>query len=348
MQLNDVNQLAFAIDKGLASVYLVAGDEPLQQGEAVDLIRKKARAEGFLNREVLHVEGRFDWGQLLGASLTQSLLAEKNLIELNLPTGKPGRDGSQAIEKVVSDSSGDNLLIIIAGKLDKSSKKTKWFKAIDKHGLVLSVWPLKYNELLSWLKQRLQRKGLSVDRQGVQLLANSVEGNLLAAAQEVEKLHALHGSANLSVDDIADAVADNARYDVFKLMDSVLAGHSQRAVQILKSLRGEKLAVPILIWALTRDLRIVAGLSFEKSTTGRMLATFNRQKPPISWDSKKKQYIQALSRGSLSQWHSLLRACVKVERMTKGVEVGNEWLLIEQICLAFCEPKRLRKNALVG
>ncbi|MBV1875013.1 MAG: DNA polymerase III subunit delta, partial [Cycloclasticus sp.] len=219
MQL-DANQLSFSVDKELLPVYLVSGDEPLQQGEAVDLIRQKARERGFLNREVLHVDGKFDWNQLYAASLSQSLFAEKNLIELNLPTAKPGRDGSQAIEKVIAGLSTDNILIIIAGKLDANSKKAKWFKSISEHGVVVQVWPLVDGKLFQWLKHRLKLKGLTTSQQGIKLLADSVEGNLLAADQEIEKLHILFGSMELSADDISNAVADNARYDVFKLTDS--------------------------------------------------------------------------------------------------------------------------------
>ncbi len=344
MQL-DANKLSFSVDKGLAPVYLISGDEPLQQGEAVDLIRKKARSEGFLNREVLHVEGRFNWNQLLGVYLTQSLFSEKNLIELNLPTAKPGREGSQAIEKVIRDLSTDNVLIIIAGKLDKASKNTKWFKSIDQHGVVVQVWPLFENKLYSWLNQRLKRKGMTTDQQGIKLLADSVEGNLLAAVQEIEKLHAIHGAVQLSVNDIINAVADNARYDVFKLGDSLLAGNSARTVQVLNGLLGEKLAAPVILWALMRELRIMAGLSFERASTGRTDATFKKHHV---WDSKKSQYMQALSRGNIHQWQCLIQACAKAERITKGVEPGDEWLVIEQICLAFCEPKRLKQYGLIA
>jgi DNA polymerase-3 subunit delta len=344
MQL-DVNQLSFSVDKGLSPVYLVSGDEPLQQGEAVDLIRKKAREAGFLNREVFHVEGKFDWNQLFAACLSQSLFAEKNLIELNLPTAKPGREGSLAIEQVIAELSNDNILIIIAGKLDANSKKAKWFKSIDQHGVVVPVWPLADGKLMQWLKQRLQRKGLSSSQQGIKLLADSVEGNLLAADQEIEKLHILFGSVELSTDDILNAVADNARYDVFKLTDTLLSGDSIRTVHILRGLLGEKLAAPVVLWALMRELRILAGLGFEKKATGRADATFKKHR---TWDSKKSSYLSALSRGSLEQWHSLVQACAKAERITKGIETGDEWLLIEQICLAFCEPSRLKQYGLVA
>lgn len=344
MQL-DANQLSLSVDKELLPVYLVSGDEPLQQGEAVDLIRQKARERGFLNREVLHVDGKFDWNQLYAASLSQSLFAEKNLIELNLPTAKPGRDGSQAIEKVIAGLSTDNILIIIAGKLDANSKKAKWFKSISEHGVVVQVWPLVDGKLFQWLKHRLKLKGLTTSQQGIKLLADSVEGNLLAADQEVEKLHILFGSMELSADDISNAVADNARYDVFKLTDSLLIGNSARTTQVLKGLLGEKLAVPVILWALTRELRVLAGLSFEKKSTGRTDETFKKYRV---WDSKKTSYLNALSRGSLAQWQSLIQACAKAERITKGVEMGDEWLVIEQICLAFCEPKRLNQYGLAA
>lgn len=339
MQL-EARQLAAAVEKQLASVYLVSGDEPLQQGEAVDYIRKKARAQGFLNREVLHVEGRFDWGQLFAACLSQSLFAEKNLIELNLPTAKPGREGSKVIEQVVAELSVDNVLIIIAGKLDKASKNTKWFKSIDQHGVVVTVWPLQDNKLNQWLQQRLQRKGLSTTQAGIKLLADSVEGNLLAAAQEIDKLHSLHGSVQLSSDDILQAVADNARYDVFTLGDSLLAGDSLRTVQVLRGLQGEKLASPVILWALLRDLRVLASLSFEKRSSSGTDATFKKHRV---WSSKKGAYLSALSRGNLAQWQGLMKACATAERISKGVAMGDEWLLIEQICLAFCEPSRIQQ-----
>tara|TARA_R110002111_G_scaffold42704_2_gene78594 strand:+ start:24499 stop:25539 length:1041 start_codon:yes stop_codon:yes gene_type:complete len=342
MMALDVNQLRFSLEKSLASAYLVSGDEPLQQSEAVDLIRQTARANGFLNREVLHVEGGFDWNRLYAACLSQSLFADKNLIELNLPTGKPGKEGSAAIDKVMNELSSDNLLIIISGKLDKSSQNTKWFKSIDKKGVVVNVWPLMGHKLTQWLKNRLQSKGLSSNEAGIKLLAESVEGNLLAAAQEIEKLHTLYGARQLSTQEIIDAVADNARYDVFKLMDSLLDGDVNRSLQILPSLRAEKLATPVVLWALLRDLRILASLSYELKTTGKSTHTLQKHRV---WDSKKGLYLRAQSRATLSQWHDLIVACAKAERVIKGIDVGDEWLIIEEICLQLCEPRLLKQTA---
>lgn len=327
----------------LAAVYLVAGNEPLQQSEVVDSIRQKSRKAGFLNRIVFHVDGKFDWNQVKGACLTQSLFAEKNLIEINLPTGKPGKEGSSTIESAVSGASGDNLLIIISGKVEQTSKKTKWFKSIQQHGVVVQVWPLKEHELEEWLKSRLQQKGLTINQQGVSLLANSVEGNLLAASQEVDKLYALYGEAQLSVENILESVADNARYDVFKLTDSLLVGNSSRAIQVLNGLIGEKLAAPVVLWGILRDLRLLASLSFEKQKTGRTDQTFKANR--WVWGDKQRSYLQALPRGSLTVWHQLIQQCATVERIIKGVQAGDEWTEIEQICLSFCEPKRLKELA---
>lgn len=331
----DLSQLAFSIEKGLQPVYMVSGDEPLQQGEVVDAIRKKARAEGFLNREVLHVEGQFDWNQFPALCLTQSLFADKNLIELNLPTAKPGKVGSAMIERVMEELSPENVIIIITGKLDPKSKNTKWYKAVDKQGAIIQVWPLDGQKLVPWLRGRVQQKGLKIDDAGLKILLQRIEGNLLAAVQEIEKLYALYGATSITADDVASAVEDNARFDVFKLTDSMLLGHSERVSRVLSSLIAEKLAAPVVLWAITRELRMLEALSFEKSVSGGVDKTFQKHRV---WDSKKKGYLKALSRGTLQDWQALLLDCVTVEKMIKGAKKGNEWVVIEQICLRVCQP----------
>ncbi|PHS73741.1 MAG: DNA polymerase III subunit delta [Cycloclasticus sp.] len=341
-----MNQPAF-LNKGLASIYLVSGDEPLQQSEIVDSIRQKARADGFSNRTVFHVDGSFDWNQVLGACLTQSLFAEKNLIELNLPTGKPGKVGSSAITEVIDNLSTDNVFIIIAGKIDTRSKNSKWYKAIEKSGVLVQVWPLVDAKLEQWLRQRMQNKGLTVDHAGIKLLADSVEGNLLAASQEVEKLYTLYGATNISIDNIIESVADNSRYDVFKLSDCLLQGNSKKTTQVLKGLIGEKLAASVVLWLLLRELRVLASLRFEKQQTGRTDQTFKAKENRWVWGSKQPVYLKAMARGNLTQWHAMIQACAKTERVIKGAEIGDEWVLIEQICLTFCQPKLLKQYGLL-
>ena len=342
MQL-EAQQLPFSLEKALLPVYLVSGDEPLQQGEAVDLVREKAKAAGFINREVFHVDAKFDWNQVFAACLSQSLFADKNLIELNIPSAKPGREGSAAIDKVVANLSQDNILIIITGKVDKASKSTRWFKTIDQHGVAIAVWPLANKKLEQWLHQRLQQKGMSTNQQGVKFLAECVEGNLLAAAQEIEKLQAIYGAGVLSIEQLGSAVADNSRYDIFKLMESLLASNLPRVLQILQALKAEKLATPILLWAVLRELRLLAALSFEKASTGRTDITFKKNR---TWDTKKAEYLKLLAQGNLEHWHRLISMSAKAEKIIKGVESGNDWLILEQICIAICRPNLARNGAL--
>ena len=340
MQLK-FDQLRQQLQGQLASVYLVSGDEPLQRGDAVDLIRKKARQEGFLNREILHVEGKFDWNLLRAATLSQSLFAEKNLIELNLPSAKPGRDGSAAIDDVVKQLSSDNVLIIIAGKLDPKSKSTRWYKSIDSKGVVLPVWPLLGRDLNQWLVAKLRSKNIQLEPQGVNLLSERVEGNLLAANQEIEKLHVLYGEGQLTTQDILSAVADNARYDVFKLTDSLLAGNIERALQVLSSLREEKLAAPVILWALTREIRLLLSLALAKSQRSGTDTVFRNNRV---WDSRKNAYLQTLARGKMDDWKVLMQSCSKADQMIKGALQGHEWDVLEKICLGVCMPDTVNQQ----
>ncbi|PCI70581.1 MAG: DNA polymerase III subunit delta [Piscirickettsiaceae bacterium] len=340
----DLSKLPFSIEQGLLPVYMVSGDEPLQQGEAVDCIRRKARADGYLNREVLHVEGQFDWNQFPALCLTQSLFADKNLIELNLPTAKPGKVGGAVIERVMGELSPDNVIIIIAGKLDPKAKNTKWYKAVDKQGGIIQVWPLEGQNLASWLRGRVQKKGLQLDNEGLRILLQRIEGNLLAAVQEVEKLYSLYGTSPITANDVALAVEDNARFDVFKLTDSMLLGHSERVSRVLSGLIAEKLAAPVILWAITRELRLLEALSFEKGVTGGVDKIFQKHRV---WDSKKGGYLKALSRGTLDDWQALLVDCVSAEKMIKGAKQGNEWVVMEQICLRVCQPSAFKTFAVI-
>ena len=331
-------QLAASVQKQWMPVYMVSGSEPLQQIEAVDLIRRKAREKGYLNREVLHVEGQFDWGQLPALCQSQSLFADKNLIELNLPTAKPGAQGSAMIVKVMDQLSEDNVIIIITGKLDKSSKNTKWYKAVNNAGVVVDVWPLEGQKLLTWLRERAIKKGLLLDNDGLKILLQRVEGNLLAVVQELDKLYAIYGAKQLSVDDIASSVEDNARFDVFKLTDGIMSGNVQRVSRVLNGLMAEKLAAPVVLWAITRELRMLETLSYAKSQSLSVEKVFQKNRV---WDSKKSGYLNALSRGTLKHWQSLIKDCCDADMITKGAKEGSEWVVIEQVCLKACQPKSL-------
>jgi DNA polymerase-3 subunit delta len=338
----DVAQLDRVLQKELPQVFLVAGDEPLQKGEAVDLIRQQARANGFSNRIVLDVDAKFDWSQLLAAYASQSLFAEKNLIELNLPTAKPGKEGSATLVSVIEQLSVDNILIIVAGRVDAAGKKARWFKTVESHGALLHVWPVEGAKLLYWLKQRAQKRKLQIDDEGMKHLLQCVEGNLLSAVQEIEKLYALFGSKLLSIEDVAASISDNSRYDVFKLVESMLVGNSPRFIQILKSLQLEKTPSPVVLWAIARELRILAGLSYEKQNRGQFDKVFKKYR---IWDSKKAGYLKALARVKSHTWHGLIRRCANIDLIIKGLQKGNEWDSFERIGMVVCQPDSLRKMA---
>ena len=340
MQLKP-EQLAGSLNNKLLPVYLISGDEPLQLGEAADQVRKAAREAGFQNRMRLNVETGFDWNQLRGAVQTQSLFAEKNLVELNLPSAKPGKDGAAAIVEVVSHCGEDNLLLIQTGKQPPHTRDSSWHKAVDAAGAVVTVWPLEGPQLSAWLQRRLRSRGLEVEPAGIDLLAQRVEGNLLAAAQEVDKLQVLFGSGKLSADTILEAVADSARFDVFKLVDSVLAGNLERSLHILQGLRAEKTAPPVILWALAREIRLLAQLSHSQQTSGNLDSVFRKQKPPV-WDNRKARYQRALQRGRLTLWYELLKRCAWIDRCIKGVEIGDTWDNLARVCEAMCAPDRAR------
>lgn len=214
------DQLTAQLKKQLLPVYLVSGDEPLLVQEACDAIRAGAREAGCSEREVMHVDGKFKWDQLLASSAEMSLFAERKLIELRVPSGKPGAEGSKALVQYLAQPSPDNILLIVAGKIDKASTNSKWFKTIDKAGAVTQLWPIEARELPRWLQQRCGQLGLEIDQDALLMLGDRVEGNLLAAVQEIEKLRLITKGQRITAEDISDSVADNARYNLFALIDS--------------------------------------------------------------------------------------------------------------------------------
>jgi DNA polymerase-3 subunit delta len=222
------NQLSAHLKSTLLPCYLVSGDEPLLVQESTDAIRQKARSTGMDTRELHVADTRFDWNELQGSAGNMSLFAERRIIELRLPTGKPGRQGGEAIVELTAQSGPELLLIVSTPKLDKSVSSSAWVKALDKKGGAVQVWPVGIAELPRWINERMRRAGLVPDRDAVQLLVDRVEGNLLAAQQEIDKLSLCIGSGKISAADIENSVADSSRFDVYKLVDAALAGDAAR------------------------------------------------------------------------------------------------------------------------
>ena len=325
-------QLGAMLKKSLAPVYFISGDEPLQLGEIADAIRKAAKKAGFENREILSAETGFEWNQLAFTADSYSLFADKKIIDLRLPSGTPGIDGSKALIAYCERLPEDTLLLVTAGKIASGALKTKWLEALDKKGVVIQVWPLDGSDLIRWLQQRAEQRGLHIETEGLRILASRIEGNLLAAAQEIEKLYVLYGTANLSSRQISEAVADSSRYDVFKLMDSVLAASVGRILKVLSGLRSEGVATPIVLWALTREARVLIKMKLALSQGQNREVVFKNNQ---IWDKRKQLISNALSRLSDSDLNNILVLSAKADRQIKGQESGEAWETLLALCLLF-------------
>ena len=235
------NQLSQHLQSSLLPCYLVSGDEPLLVQEALDAIRQKARSDGFESRDLHVATTGFDWADLSASAGNLSLFAEKRIIELQLPTGKPGRQGSVTIVDMIAQTGSDILFIVRTPKLDRNTASSKWAKALEAAGGLVQVWPIGPRELVPWIHGRMRAAGLQPDRDAVRLIADRVEGNLLAAQQEIEKLRLICGEGPVTVADADAAVADSSRFDVYKLVDAAVAGDAKRALRILGGVRTEGL-----------------------------------------------------------------------------------------------------------
>ncbi|RMN31989.1 DNA polymerase III, delta subunit, partial [Pseudomonas cannabina] len=256
-------QLGKHLQGTLAPVYVISGDDPLLCQEAADAIRAAARQQGFDERQVFSADASFDWGTLLQAGASMSLFAERRLLELRLPSGKPGDKGAAALMEYCARPAEDTLLLISLPKLDGSAQKTKWGKALVEGAQTqfVQIWPVDIGQLPQWIRQRLSQAGLAATQDAVELIAARVEGNLLAAAQEIEKLKLMAEEGQITVETVQAAVADSARFDVFGLTDAVLNGEAAHALRMLEGLRGEGVETPVILWALTRELRALANMS---------------------------------------------------------------------------------------
>ena len=325
-------QLKSSLQKKLMPVYFLTGDEPLQLAELADAIRQSAKDSGFENREILSVDHSFQWHELAFAADSLSIFSDKKVLDLRLPSGSPGIEGSKALINYCERIPEETILLITAGKVSSSTFKAKWMDAIDKKGVIIQVWPLDGQDLLRWLDHRMQQRGISTDNEGLRILASRIEGNLLAAAQEIEKLYVLYGTGKLSNQQIFDVVADSSRYDVFKLIDAVLSSDINRILKILTALRSEGIAAPIVLWALTREARTLIKIKTALSQGQNKETVFTANQ---IWDKRKQLINNALNRLNDSQLNTILVLSAKADRQIKGQEQGDIWELMLVICLKF-------------
>lgn len=323
-------QLAGHLNKGLSPVYLITGDEPLLSEETSDLLRQTLQQQGFTEREVLHVDGSFSWEYLLECANALSLFAEKKIIELRLGSSKLNKKSSEILQQYLSNPAPDNILMIIADKLDGSSKKSAWFKAIDKCGAIVEIWPVETAQLPNWIRQRAAQIELQLDDEAIQLLCDRIEGNLLAAKQELSKLSLLFPNQMVTADAVVDAVSDSSRYDIYGLSDAALQGQSARCCKILQVLRQDGTEPPVVLWALSKELRSLAAIQQAQSSGQSFDAVCQRER---IWGKRKPMARQAAQRLKPQQINQALRQCAEVDKIVKGMSNGDAWLLLTSISL---------------
>ena len=327
-------QLGKHLQSQLAPVYVVSGDEHLLCQEACDAIRAACRAQGFSERQVFHVDKNFDWGQLYAAGASLSLFAEKKLIELRIDGGKPGDKGAAALLDYLARPAEDTLLLISLPKLDGSTQKTKWAKALieGQNSQFVQIWPVESSQLPAWIRQRLANAGLAASPEAVELIAARVEGNLLAAQQEIEKLKLMAEGNQIDVATVQAAVADSARFDVFGLIDAALNGEAQHSLRMLEGLRGEGVEAPVILWALAREIRLLAGLAQQFAAGVPLDKAFASCRPPV-WDKRRPLLSKALQRHPHARWQQMLGDAQRIDAQIKGQAEGSPWNGLSRLCL---------------
>lgn len=321
------------LKKQLLPVYLISSDDPLLQQEASDAVRQACRAQGYTERQVFSVERSFNWNQLREANATLSLFAEKRILEVRIPSGKPGDQGALVLQEYLARPADDTVLLISLPRLDGSTLRTKWVKALQDSPICgfVQIPVITPEQLPQWLNQRLQQKGLSADTEVLELISDRVEGNLLAAAQEIEKLTLLTDAKHLDSATVQNAIADSARYDIFTLVDAALASDTARSLRILSGLRAEGNEVPVILWALARDIRQLSLFAAQIEQGQTMQQVTNRV-----WPASRKPIIQkALQRHPAQHWQKLLQDAQLIDEQAKGQAPGSAWLSLEQLLLKF-------------
>ena len=343
-------RLTEQLSQALRSLYTLHGDEHLLLQEAADAIRATARQQGFLERHVFTVAGaHFDWSEVESACAAMSLFAEKQLIDIRIPSGKPGKDGSEALQRIAQACvANDGVLVLIAlPRLDKTAKTSGWFSALDTHGISVQIDTVERAALPAWIAQRLAQQQQRVlageeGQRSLQFFADRVEGNLLAAHQEIQKLALLYPAQELSFEDIENAVLNVARFNVFKLSETVLAGQHQRVQRMLDGLRAEGTSEVLVHFALADDIRALKRVK-DAVASGRPLPQVLSEQRV--WGPKERLFERVLPRLTPAALDRLLQAAQQVDGVVKGLKLSHwpsdSWQALGRLALMLskaCQP----------
>ena len=344
-----LNQLGAQLQKGLRALYTLHGDEALLQQEALDAIRAAARAQGYTERSSFTVAGaHFDWSAVLAAGGSLSLFADRQIVEIRIPSGKPGKDGGAALQQIAQAAQGNDsvLTLVVLPRLDKATRTGAWFSALEAHGATVQIDPVERAQLPAWIAQRLAAQGQRVaageeGQRTLQFFADRVEGNLLAAHQEIQKLALLHPQGELAREQVEAAVLNVARYDVFKLSEAVLSGQVARTQRMLDGLQAEGEAEVLVHWALAEDIRALKRVK-DAMNAGKPLPMALRENR--IWGAKERLYQRLLPQASDAQLARLLQSAHVVDGIVKGLKQADwpqdGWQALSRLALQLCRLGR--------
>jgi DNA polymerase-3 subunit delta len=336
------DQLPANLERELRPLYVLTGDEPLGMKEAIDAIRQAVRRQGYDERLSYTAERYFDWKQLKASSQSISLFASRRLIELHIPSGKPGIEGGKALQEFAANLPDDTISLITLPKLDKTGQGSAWFSALEKVGVVVPLQTVEIERLPRWIGNRLQAQGQQVDEATLEFLANQVEGNLLAAHQEIQKLGLLYPAGALDPEAVREAVLNVSRYDVFQLGDALLAGDPARTAKILQGLEAEGAQPLALLGVLAWLLRGVTRVKMAE-TRGENLA--NAMQQAKIWGDRQSQVKRMLARVSLRQLQAAMLKMAEIDKICKGIAPGKPWLEISRLCIGLARSGTRRQAA---
>lgn len=324
------NRFKASLQQGLQPFYLIFGDEPQQRLQAIEDIRCAAKAQGFDERQSLQVDNQFSWNSVLEATQTLSLFSSRQYLELELPTGKPGGEGSKILSALGQQADPDILIVIHGGKIGKEVQSSKWFKVLDKIGVYVPCYPLEGNQMQQWLMAQMKHQGLESTPDTCRLLTEFCEGNLLAAKQEIEKLMLLYPHGKPSLKQVEQAVVDQSRFNVFQLVDVLLSGDGQKALKMLYRLESEGVEPNIILWALTREWQVLQALLISRQQG----QTINWNQHRI-WKNRQPLYLKAMQRLNLNHIDQLQQKLTVMDQALKQSQVLRPYVELCHLCLLF-------------
>lgn len=329
--------LASSLQTSLAPVYLVAGAEPLLVQECRDQVIRAAQAQGFTERTVYETSARFDWQSLGEDSGALSLFASRKIMDIRLPTGKPGTEGAKALVQMAAAGDPDVLILVSCGDWSRAMGKLKWTTELARAGVLVEIWPVRPQELPGWIRNRMQACGLQPEPEAVSLLAELVEGNLLAAQQEIEKLLLVGGDRKVSVDDVTRAVADSARFDSFRLVECVLTGQLGECLRVASGLQRTGVAIQLVYAALYRELTLADTVREAVQSGQSEGGAFKKLRV---WPARQGPMRQVCRRLSARDFGRAFRTLSLIDRQSKGRAGGDAWQTLDRLLWFLCMPER--------